>query len=51
MMIIFDTLIGISVLLFIGEVIVQTKLSKDSKFYKWWRKHIVGQVPDDNPNF
>jgi hypothetical protein len=50
MMIIFDILIGISVLLFIGEVVVQTKLSKDSKFYKWWRKHIVG-VDNDNPNF
>jgi hypothetical protein len=51
MMIIFDILIGVSVLLFIGEVIVQTKLSKDSKFYKWWRKHIIGRFPDDDPRF
>lgn len=51
MMIIFDILIGISFLLFVGEVIVQTKLSKDSKFYKWWRKHIVGQLHDNDPNF
>jgi hypothetical protein len=51
MMIIFDILIVISFSLFVGEVIVQTKLSKDSKFYKWWRKHIIGRFPDDNPNF
>jgi hypothetical protein len=51
MMIIFDILIGISFLLFVGEVIVQTKLSKDSKLYKWWRKHIVGELSDDDPRF
>jgi hypothetical protein len=50
MMIIFDILIGISVLLFIGEVVVQ-KLPQDKPFVKWWRKHIVGQLPDDDPNF
>jgi hypothetical protein len=50
-MIIFDILIGISFLLFIGEVIVQTKLSKDSKFYKWWRKHIIEHLSDDDPRF
>ena len=48
-MIIFDILIGISVLLFIGEVVVQ-KLPQDKPFVKWWRKHIVG-VDNDNPNF
>jgi hypothetical protein len=51
MMIIFDILIGISILLLIGEIVVQTKLSKDSKFYKWWRKHIVGELSDDDPRF
>jgi hypothetical protein len=49
MMIIFDILIGISVLLFIGEVVVQ-KLPEGNSFVKWWRKHIVG-VDNDNPKF
>jgi hypothetical protein len=51
MMIIFDILIVISFSLFVGEVIVQTKLSKDSKFYKWWRKNIIGELSDDDPHF
>jgi hypothetical protein len=50
MMIIFDILIGVSVLLFIGEVVVQ-KLPEGNSFVKWWRKHIIGRFPDDNPNF
>jgi hypothetical protein len=50
MMIIFDILIGISVLIFIGEVVAQ-KLPKDNSFVKWWRKHVVGQLPDNDPNF
>jgi hypothetical protein len=50
MMIIFDILIGISVLIFIGEVVVQ-KLPEGNSFVKWWRKHIIGQLPDDDPNF
>jgi hypothetical protein len=50
MMIIFDILIGISVLLFIGEVVVQ-KLPQGNSFVKWWRKHIVTQLPDDDPRF
>jgi hypothetical protein len=50
MMIIFDILIGISFLLFIGEVVVQ-KLPEGNSFVKWWREHIIGKLPDDNPNF
>lgn len=49
-MIIFDILIGISILLFIGEVVVQ-KLPKDNSFVKWWRTHIIGKLPDDDPHF
>ena len=49
-MIIFDILIGISVLLFIGEVVVQ-KLPKDNSFVKFWRTHIIGKLPDDDPRF
>jgi len=51
MMVLLDILLGVSFLIFVGEVIVQTKLSKDSKFYKWWRKHIIGKLPDDDPRF
>ena len=51
MMVILDILLGVSFLMFVGEVIVQTKLSKDSRFYKWWRKHIVGELSDDDPRF
>jgi hypothetical protein len=50
MMIIFNILIGISFLLFIGGVVAQ-KLPEGNFFVKWWRKHIVGQFPDDDPNF
>jgi len=50
MMIIFDILIGISFLLFIGEVIVQ-KLPEGNSFVKWWRTHIIGKLPDDDPRF
>ena len=49
-MIIFDILIGISVLLFIGEVVVQ-KLPEGNSFVKWWRTHIIGKLPDDDPQF
>jgi hypothetical protein len=50
MMIILDILIGISFLLFVGEVIVQ-KLPQDKPFVKWWRDNVIGRFPDDNPNF
>ncbi len=50
MMIILDILIGISVSLFVGEVIVQ-KLPEGNSFVKWWREHIIGKLPDDDPNF
>jgi hypothetical protein len=50
MMIIFDILIGISILLFIGEVVVQ-KLPQDKPFVKFWRTHIIGKLPDDDPHF
>jgi pSer/pThr/pTyr-binding forkhead associated (FHA) protein len=50
MMIIFDILIGISVLLFIGEVVAQ-KLPEGNSFVKWWRTHIIGKLPDDDPHF
>jgi hypothetical protein len=50
MIIIFDILIGISVLIFIGEVVVQ-KLPKDNSFVIWWRKHIISDFPDNNPHF
>jgi hypothetical protein len=50
MMIIFDILIVITLLIFVGEVVVQ-KLPERNSFVKWWRKHIVGQLPDDDPNF
>jgi len=50
MMIIFDILIGISFLLFIGEVIVQ-KLPEGNSFVKWWRDNVVGKLPDDDPHF
>ena len=50
MMIIFDILIGISVLIFIGEVVAQ-KLPEGNSCVKWWRKHIIGQLPDNDPNF
>ena len=50
MMIIFDILIGISFLLFIGEVVVQ-KLPEDNSFVKFWRTHIIGKLPDDDPRF
>lgn len=49
-MIIFDILIGISILLFIGEVIVQ-KLPQGNSFVKFWRDHVIGKYPDDNPHF
>ncbi len=49
-MIIFDILIGISVLIFIGEVVAQ-KLPKDNSFVKFWRDHVIGKYPDNNPNF
>lgn len=50
MMVILDILLGVSFLVFVGEVIVQ-RLSKDSRFYKWWRKHIIGELSDDDPRF
>jgi len=50
MMIIFDILIGISVLLFIGEVVVQ-KLPQGNSFVIWWRKHIIEHLSDDDPRF
>jgi hypothetical protein len=50
MMIIFNILIGISFLLFIGEVVVQ-KLPEGNSFVKWWRNHIIGKLPDDDPRF
>jgi hypothetical protein len=50
MMIIFDILIVISFSLFIGEVVVQ-KLPKDNSFVKFWRTHIIGKLPDDDPHF
>ena len=49
-MIIFDILIGITSLIFVGEVVVQ-KLPEGNSFVKWWREHIIGKLPDDNPNF
>ena len=49
-MIIFDILIGITSLIFVGEVVVQ-KLPQGNSFVKWWREHIIGKLPDDNPNF
>lgn len=50
MITIFNILIGISMLLFIGEVVAQ-KLPQDNFFVKWWRKHIVGVLSDDDPRF
>jgi len=50
MMIIFDILIVITSLLFIGEVVAQ-KLPEGNSFAKWWRRNVVGQLPDDDPNF
>ena len=50
MMIIFDILIVITSLIFIGEVVVQ-KLPEGNSFVKWWRRNVVGQLPDDDPNF
>lgn len=49
-MIIFDILIGISILLFIGEIVVQ-KLPQGNSFVKWWRTHVIGEYPNNNPNF
>lgn len=49
-MIILDILIGVSFLLFVGEVIVQ-KLPEGNSFVKWWRDNVIGRFPDDNPNF
>ena len=49
-MIILDILIGLSFLLFIGEVVVQ-KLPQGNSFVKWWRTHIIGKLPDDDPRF
>jgi hypothetical protein len=40
---------GLSFLL-IGEW-VANKLPKDNSFVKWWRKHIVGELSDDDPHF
>lgn len=51
MMVILDILLGVSFLIFVGEVIVQRLLSKDSRFYKWWRKNIIGELSDDDPRF
>ena len=49
-MIIFDILIVITSLIFIGEVVAQ-KLPKDNSFVKWWRKHIIEHLSDDDPRF
>lgn len=48
-MIIFDILLGISLLLFVGEVVAQ-KLPKDNPFVKWWRDNVIG-IDNNNPNF
>jgi len=50
MIVFFDILIGISVLIFIGEVVAQ-KLPEGNSFVKWWRKHIISDFPDNNPHF
>jgi hypothetical protein len=50
MMIIFDILIVIALLIFVGEVVAQ-KLPKDNSFVKWWRKHIIEHLSDDDTRF
>jgi hypothetical protein len=50
MMIIFDILIVIALLIFVGEVVAQ-KLPEGNSFVKWWRKHIIEHLSDDDPRF
>jgi len=41
----------IFVLSILAERYIIPRLSPDNRFVKWWRKHIVGQLPDNDPNF
>ena len=35
---------------FVIEIIVQSKCSDDSKFKKWWRRHIVSDQDFESKN-
>jgi hypothetical protein len=35
----------------IVAIIIEKNLSEDHPVMGWWRKHIIGKLPDDDPNF
>ena len=35
----------------ITALIIEKNFSEDHPVMKWWRNHIVGKFPDDDPNF
>lgn len=49
--VIFVVLLVISNLFMITALIIEHNFSEDHRVMKWWRKHFVGKLPDDDPNF
>lgn len=40
-------LITSTALFILTAVVVEKHVSEDSKFMKWWRKHVISPAPDD----
>ena len=44
-------ILGISSIILIGVFIISDNINKDTKFGKWWDKHICGTLEPNDPNF
>lgn len=49
--IIFIFLLAVSNLFLIAALIIEHNFSENHPVMIWWRKHMVGKVADDDPNF
>jgi hypothetical protein len=47
----FLVLLVISNIFLISAIIIEKNLSEDHAVMKWWRKYVIGKLPDDDPNF
>ena len=49
--VIFLTSLVITNFVLITGLIIENNLSESHPVMIWWRKYVVGKLPDDDPNF
>lgn len=49
--VIFIFLLVVGNLFLIAALIIENNFSEDHPVMKWWRKYMVGKLPEDDPNF